>query len=203
MLRYRNDRSHRQARNRYHQRMTPQELAVNTLPITGEDAIVDLTSLLDAQVAIYDDMLEVARGRFAALAANDVEALGSLVGREGPMLASLRRLDSARLMVLRPLATRLGVDVARLTVSRIAEEVGPERALPLVSSRDRLVAVATRVQDANEQNRRLLEACLDSVNDLAQSLLQAIETNPQYGSLVGGGSAPGAGDPPRLADLRA
>ena len=183
--------------------MTPQELAVNALPITGEDAIVDLTSLIDAQAAIYDDMLQVARARFTALAANDVDALSALVGREGPMLASLRRLDSARLMVLRPLASSLGVDVTRLTVSRIAEEVGPDRSRALVSSRDRLVAVATRVQDANEQNRRLLEACLDSVNDLAQSLLQAIETNPQYGSLMGGGAASGAGDPPRLADLRA
>jgi flagellar biosynthesis/type III secretory pathway chaperone len=183
--------------------MTPQELAVNALPITGEDAIVDLTSLIVAQAAIYDEMLEVARARFVALAANDVDALSALVGREGPMLASLRRFDSARVMVLRPLASKLGVDVSRVTVSRIAEEIGPERALTLLSARDRLVAVATRVQGANEQNRRLLEACLDSVNDLAQSLLQAIETNPQYGSLVSGGVAPGAGDPPRLADLRA
>jgi flagellar biosynthesis/type III secretory pathway chaperone len=183
--------------------MTPQDLALNALPITGEDAIVDLTSLIDAQAAIYDEMHQVARSRFAALGANNVDALGALVGREGPMLASLRRLDSARLMVLRPLASRLGIDVARLTVSRIAEEVGPDRARPLLSSRDRLVAIAARVQDANEQNRRLLEACLDSVNDLAQSLLQTIETNPQYGSLLGGGNAPGAGDPPRLADVRA
>ena len=183
--------------------MTPQELTLNALPITGEDAIADLTALIDAQAAIYDDMLAVARARFVALAANDVEALGALVGREGPMLASLRRFDSARVMVLRPLAANLGIDVARLTVSRIADEVGPERARTLVSSRDRLVAVATRVQDANEQNRRLLEACLDSVNDLAQSLLQAIETNPQYGSLIAGNATSGAGDPPRLADLRA
>jgi flagellar biosynthesis/type III secretory pathway chaperone len=184
--------------------MTPQELAGNALPITGEDAIVDLMSLIDAQAAIYDDMLAVARARFIALASNDIDALAALVGREGPMLASLRRFDSARVMVLRPLAARLGIEVARLTVSRIADEVGQERACRLVSSRDRLVAVATRVQDANEQNRRLLEACLDSVNDLAQSLLQAIETNPQYGSFVAGNAAaPSAGDPPRLADLRA
>ena len=49
----------------------------------------------------------------------------------------------------------------------------------------------------------LLEGCLDSVNDLAQSLLQAIEMNPQYGALGGAANQTGAGDPPRLADLRA
>lgn len=194
---------HRPARNRYHERMTPQELAIGSLPITGEDPIVDLTSVLDAQAAIYDGMLDVVRARFTALAANDIDALGDLVGREQPMVASLRRLESGRLMVLRPLASRLGVAAETLTVSLIAEALGNERATPLVAARDRLLATVDRVQEANERNRLLLEACLDSANDLAQTLLQVIETSPQYGSLVAGGPASGTGDPPRLADLRA
>ncbi len=183
--------------------MTPQELASASLPITGEDPITDLAALLGAQAAIYEEMHEVVRARFAALAANDLEVLGSLVGREQPMIAALRRLDSARLMVLRPLATRMGTEAERVTVTEIAEAVGSVRAAGLVAARDRLVAITGRVRHANEQNRILLEACLDSANELAQTLLGVIETNPQYGASRGANTTPGTGDPPRLADLRA
>lgn len=86
-------------------------------------------------------------------------------------------------MLLRPLATRLRLIADRLTVTELCKHVSPEESKALAAARDRLVAVADRVQQANEQNRVLLEGCLDSVNDLAQSLLQAIEMNPQYGAL--------------------
>jgi len=173
------------------------------LPITGEDVIQDLISVLHAQCDTYTQMYDVVRSRFMALAAVDFDTLTELVGREQPMIAHLRRLESARTMLLRPLAARLGLVAERLTVTEVCKHVSPEESKALAGARDRLVAVADRVQQANEQNRILLEGCLDSVNDLAQSLLQAIEMNPQYGALGGAANQAGAGDPPRLADLRA
>lgn len=183
--------------------MNPLNPIAAPLPITGDDVIQDLISVLNAQSDTYTQMYEVVRSRFLALAAVDFDTLTDLVGREQPMIAHLRRLESARTMLLRPLAARLGLIADRLTVTELCKHVSLEESKALAAARDRLVAVADRVQQANEQNRVLLEGCLDSVNDLAQSLLQAIEMNPQYGALGGAANQTGTGDPPRLADLRA
>ena len=183
--------------------MNPLNPIAAPLPITGDDVIQDLISVLNAQSDTYTQMYEVVRSRFLALAAVDFDTLTELVGREQPMIAHLRRLESARTMLLRPLAARLGLGAERLTVTELCKHVSPEESKALAGARDRLVAVADRVQQANEQNRVLLEGCLDSVNDLAQSLLQVIEMNPQYGALGGAANQTGTGDPPRLADLRA
>lgn len=182
--------------------MTPLELSMASLPISGDDPIADLIAVLDAQGKVYDDLHAVAQARFVALAASDIEALGVLVGREQPLVTSLRRLESTRMMVVRPIASELGVDAELLTVSQICEAIEEPEASALSTARDHLTATVARVQEANERNRILLQGCLDSATDLAQTLLQAIEMSPQYGALGGSGQS-GTGDPPRLADLRA
>ena len=111
--------------------MNPLNPIAASLPITGDDVIQDLISVLNAQSDTYTQMYDVVRSRFLALAAVDFDTLTDLVGREQPLIAHLRRLESARTMLLRPLATRLGLIAERLTVTELCKHVSPEESKAL------------------------------------------------------------------------
>lgn len=156
--------------------------------------------MLDAQIAVYTQLLEVAEERYAALTAADVERLGALVGHEEPLLSRVRRLEAARLQVIRPWAAALGCEPERATVSDLVPLLDHTAASTLEEARDKLVSVVEAVSVANERNAQFLEVCLRSVNASVQHLLQTVQLDPRYAQ-TGGRTGQEAG--PRLTDYRA
>jgi flagellar biosynthesis/type III secretory pathway chaperone len=169
------------------------------MTVTGSVA-GDLLAVLDAQADVSEQLLQLAEARRAALVAAEADRLADLLDQEQPLLTRLRRLEAARLQLIRPLAEQLGVMPAQATVSDLCAIVDPETAIALQAAKERLLATITHLNAANETNSAFLQACLDSVNASIQHLLRAVQLDPRYAS---SGSRAARETVSRLTDFRA
>ncbi|MBI3970826.1 MAG: flagellar protein FlgN [Chloroflexi bacterium] len=160
----------------------------------------DLLAILDAQLATYQHLRHIAEERRAALADADVDHLAALVAREQPLLSHARKLEAARLQVLRPIAAELNTTPDALTVSRLCALTDPATATALQQAKDRLLEHVAGLSELNRNNADLLQACLDSVNASLEQLLQVIQLDPRY---AGSGTRATQPESPRLTDMRA
>ena len=166
----------------------------------GADPVAELLAVLEAQRTTYGHLLELARERTAALRAADVDRLAELAEAEEPLLSRTRRLEAARLQVVRPWAEQLAVPAEQVSVSALSPLLEPHRAAALVTARDALLETVSALDTANQENARLLNACLESVGDSVNHLLQAVQTDPRYAQ---SGTRSSQQSGPRLTDLRA
>jgi flagellar biosynthesis/type III secretory pathway chaperone len=169
----------------------------------GADPVADLLAVLEAQRTVYGQLLDLASERHAALAAADAERLSELATHEQPLLTRVRRLESARLQVVRPWADQLGLAAEEVTVSTLVQHLDPSRGAALLAARGALLDVVGRVDDANRRNAQLLDGCLASVDSSIQDLLQHVQhvqTAPRYAQ---GGSRAAQEPGPRITDYRA
>ncbi len=160
----------------------------------------DLLAVLTAQAEVCDALFAVADERRAALAAADADHLAELVGREQPLLTRMRRLEAARIQLIRPWAAQLGMDPERVTISDICTLVDSPSAAALQRAKDDLVQKIARLGEVNDATGELLQACFDSVNDSIQHLLQTVQLDPRYAS---GGNRAAQETTSRLTDFRA
>jgi flagellar biosynthesis/type III secretory pathway chaperone len=168
--------------------------------LTSADPLADLLAVLEAQKTVYGHLLRIAEERHAALGAADTDQLNALAEAEQPLVSRVRRLESARLQLVRPWAEQLDIAPEEVTVTRIAEVVPPAAAAQLTAARDQLLAAVQQVDDANQRNAHLLNACLESVNESVQHLLHTVQLDPRYAQSGSRASQPGG---PRLTDYRA
>ena len=167
--------------------------------VTGSVA-GDLLAVLAAQAEVCDALFALADERRAAIAAADTDGLGELVGREQPLLTRMRRLEAARLQLIRPWADQLGMDAERVTISDICTLVDAETAAALQQAKNDLAQKIARLGEANAAAADLLKACADSVDASIQHLLQAVQLDPRYAN---GGSRAAQQTTSRLTDFRA
>ena len=171
-----------------------------TVPPQPGDPTSDLLAVLEAQRATYTHLLELARERTAALRGADVDRLTELAEAEEPLLSRTRRLESARIQIVRPWAEQLAVPAEQVSVSALAPILDPHDAAALTAARDSLLEIVGALDAVNQENARLLNACLESVGDSVNHLLQSVQTDPRY---VQSGSRSPNESGPRLTDLRA
>ena len=172
-------------------------------PSVSGDPVTDLLAVLEAQRTVYGQLLELAADRHAALVAADAERLAELAGHEQPLLTRARRLETARLQLVRPWAAKLGVKPEAVTVTELVQHVDRPRAAAVLAARDALLEVVSRVDAANQRNAQLLDGCLASVDASIQDLLQhvqVVQVDPRYAQ---GGARASQEAGPRLTDYRA
>src|SRR5687767_4300612 len=99
----------------------------------GVDPVSELLAVLEAQRATYTHLLQLAQERHAALRAADADRLTALAEAEDPLLSRIRRLESARVQLVRPWADGLGVSPEGVTVTALADLLPAEQAAALVS----------------------------------------------------------------------
>jgi flagellar biosynthesis/type III secretory pathway chaperone len=166
----------------------------------GTSPVAELLAVLEAQRATYAHLHQLAEERHAALRAADADQLSALAEAEEPLLSRVRRLESARLQLMRPWADHLGVAPEAVTVTVLSRALSAADALALVRARDTLLETVRTLDDANQRNAQLLAACLESVGDSVRHLLEAVQLDPRYAQ-SGGRTPQEAG--PRLTDYRA
>jgi flagellar biosynthesis/type III secretory pathway chaperone len=162
--------------------------------------VAELLAVLEAQRATYSHLLELAQERHAALRAADVDRLTELAEAEEPLLSRMRRLESARLQLLRPWAARLEVPAEAVTITALAEYLPSDQAAALTSARETLLETVRALDDANQRNAELLTACLESVGESVRHLLEAVQLDPRYAQ---SGTRTPHESGPRLTDYRA
>ena len=167
---------------------------------SGSDPVAELLAVLEAQRATYTHLLQLAQERHTALRAADAGRLSELAGAEEPLLSRVRRLESARLQLLRPWAERLARPPEAVTVTALAGQLPSQQAGALIAARETLLETVGALDDANRRNAHLLNACLESVGESVRHLLQTVQLDPRYAQ---SGTRTGPESGPRLTDYRA
>lgn len=126
------------------------------------EALSDLAALMDAQVAMLDDLCELGRKKTVLLVENDLTGLEAVVKAEQALLWKIGRLEERRYRQQLLFAGDAGPEATRLAeLVRLAPPPLRER---LSALQDHYGRSVTELGRLNETNRRLIEQALTFVD---------------------------------------
>jgi len=147
-----------------------------------------LASLMDELLGVlrqekqgYINLTELSEEKRVSIIQGNVDALDSISSKEQEVTSELKNLENKRVNILKDMAVVLGKDDEDITISKMIEmlERQPGEQAKLIQAKDELVACASKMQIANQQNEILLRHAMEMVEfdlTLLKSLKQAPET---------------------------
>lgn len=154
--------------------------------------IEELTSVLEDETKIYEELYTVSMEKTSYIIANNLEGLMLFNTKEQEIVDKANNLGHRRDNIMTNIAEVLNMNKQTVKVSDIIALMNkqPEFQKPLSVAHDNLLKIITGVREVNEHNRELITNSLDmtevSIN-LLQSINQAPETaNYGKGSYNGG-----------------
>ncbi len=141
----------------------------------------DLLEVLGKEEVEYHKLVAFAEEKKDAIIKGDVKTLGEVNVKEQEAASELLNLSNRRTQVLTDMATVLGKDPQKLTITKMIGylEKQPEEQKKLIEQRERLLEVGGQMQALNQQNEALLKQALEMVEfdlTLLRSMRQAPET---------------------------
>lgn len=125
----------------------------------------ELIDTLNAEEALYGQLIPVEEEKTRAIIKNDLDALQDIAVREHELVDRTSALESKREQVASDIATVLGKDPKTITLEQIIEVLKnqPEDQKKLQNIHDRLRKTISQLQHVNNQNKELLKEAMDMV----------------------------------------
>lgn len=125
----------------------------------------ELIDTLNAEEALYGQLIPVEEEKTQAIIKNDLDALQDIAVREHELVDRTSALESKREQVASDIATVLGKDPKTITLEQIIEVLKnqPEDQKKLQNVHDRLRKTISQLQHVNNQNKELLKEAMDMV----------------------------------------
>lgn len=125
----------------------------------------ELIDTLNAEEALYGQLIPVEEEKTQAIIKNDLDALQDIAVREHELVDRTSALESKREQVASDIATVLGKDPKTITLEQITEVLKnqPEDQKKLQNVHDRLRKTISQLQHVNNQNKELLKEAMDMV----------------------------------------
>ncbi len=125
----------------------------------------ELIDTLNAEEALYGQLIPVEEEKTRAIIKNDLDALQDIAVREHELVDRTSALESKREQVASDIATVLGKDPKTITLEQIIEVLKnqPEDQKKLQNVHDRLRKTISQLQHVNNQNKELLKEAMDMV----------------------------------------
>lgn len=141
----------------------------------------ELLGVLRQEKQGYINLTELSEEKRVCIIKGDVDTLDSISEKEQKETSDLKNLENKRVNILKDMAVVLGKDGEDITISAMIEmlERQPSEQAKLIQAKDELVAQASQMQIANQQNEILLRHAMEMVEfdlTLLKSLKQAPET---------------------------
>lgn len=141
----------------------------------------ELLGVLRQEKQGYINLTELSEEKRVSIIQGNVDALDSISSKEQEVTSELKNLENKRVNILKDMAVVLGKDDEDITISKMIEmlERQPGEQAKLIQAKDELVACASKMQIANQQNEILLRHAMEMVEfdlTLLKSLKQAPET---------------------------
>ena len=153
--------------------------------------IENLITILEQESELYERLIKESMDKTPVIVSNDLQRLSEANDREQRIVDEITSISHKRNQALGEIATVLGKDADRITVSEVIELMAkqPEFQHPLIAVRDKMLKQADLLKQVNVHNQNLLKESLEmteySIN-LMQSMNQAPETaNYNKGSYSG------------------
>ena len=125
----------------------------------------ELIDTLNAEEALYGELIPIEEEKTRAIISNDLEALQDITVREHELVDRTSALENKREQVAIDIATVLGKDPKTVTLEQIAGALKnqPVDQKKLREVHDRLRKTVSRLQQLNDQNKELLKEAMDMV----------------------------------------
>lgn len=141
----------------------------------------ELLGVLRQEKQGYINLTELSEEKRVSIIQGNVDTLDSISSKEQEVTSELKNLENKRVNILKDMAVVLGKDDEDITISKMIEmlERQPGEQAKLIQAKDELVACASKMQIANQQNEILLRHAMEMVEfdlTLLKSLKQAPET---------------------------
>lgn len=141
----------------------------------------ELLGVLRQEKQGYTNLKSLSEEKRVCIIQGDVDKLDSISAKEQDETSDLKNLENKRVKILKDMAVVLGKDGEEISISDMIEmlERQPGEQAKLIQAKDELVAEASEMQLANQQNEILLRHAMEMVEfdlTLLKSLKQAPET---------------------------
>lgn len=138
---------------------------------------------LAALLAVYDQLLQLAREKEPVLQANnDLEALRSFTQREEALMTRAAQAERLRMEAVAKIAEEKGVAPQGLTVSTLAEQAAQPERETLLAAAGELAEVLRQLRAQNDMNRQLLQMNLSFAAFVLDSTARETSLGDTYGA---------------------
>ena len=119
--------------------------------------------IIEDESKLYARMPAILKWEKQAIAGADREAVCRISAEKERLIARIQCLEEQRVEILAHLSDIAGSPGERLTLTRLSRLVGEPHASRIKAMGERLTTLIRRIQDANQQNRGLIEHHLQFV----------------------------------------
>lgn len=124
------------------------------------ERLATMVRLLGEEVALYGELVGLAREKQRALVGGKLSDLERVLNREQELLRTVAEVEEARYALQCDLASYYGMTPGELTVTRLAEAVGSEYAPLLTEKQQALAGLIGELTVLNQANAELIQQSL-------------------------------------------
>lgn len=144
--------------------------------------IEQLIKVLEASENMYEELLPLFEREKRAALGSDPDAFSDVVAEKTELLAQLHRMDCKRQVVLGQISAAWNIPVHELRLSTMADRVEGLQSSRIRRLRSSLGGLTKRVKRCNEENRRLIQHCLDIVQSTLGFFQHRVMPKDVYGA---------------------
>ncbi len=147
----------------------------------GHEAVRDLLAIMAEQRRRATTLLEVIMAERQAVLSHNIQALGEINARKVAVLENFNKLDHLCKQKMAAVADCIGVHAGpETTVRQLIDGLEKPLAIELDKARSLLKNTLLEVREGNQANQKLLNQCLELVNQSAILLEQLINPPAVY-----------------------
>jgi flagellar biosynthesis/type III secretory pathway chaperone len=125
--------------------------------------IIQLIKVLEECEKVYQQLLPVFDREKKAAFSSEPDTFSAVVEEKEELLARLGQLDHQRQVILRQISTAWNMPLHELRLSTIADRVERQLSSRIIGLRSSLGGLTRKVKRCNEENRLMIQHCLDLV----------------------------------------
>ncbi len=141
-----------------------------------------LINVLEKTESIYHLLLPVFQQEKRVTLNSEPEKLGAIVEEKEALLAQLRQLERSRYLLLDRMASAWGVPMNELRLSTVADHLQDPQATRVRELQKSLNGLVRHIKRSNEENRRLVQHCLEIVQGTLGFFHQLVTPTDVYGA---------------------
>ncbi|MGD9249234.1 MAG: flagellar protein FlgN [Desulfobacteraceae bacterium] len=146
------------------------------------DKIEPLIEVLEKSESIYQQLLPVFQQEKKATLSSQPDRFSAIVEEKEALLAQLRQLDRQRHLILHQISKVWNIPVNDLRLSTVADKIEGPQSARIRDLRMSLKGLIQKIKRSNEENRLLIQHCLDIVQGTLGFFHQMVIPKDVYGA---------------------
>jgi flagellar biosynthesis/type III secretory pathway chaperone len=146
------------------------------------DSVESLIEVLEKSESIYQQLLPVFQQEKRATLSSEPDTFSAIIVEKEALLAQLRQLDRQRHLILHQISAVWNIPVNDLRLSTVADKLEGSQSAQIRNLRLSLNGLVEKIKRSNEENRLLIQHCLDIVQGTLGFFHQMVMPKDVYGA---------------------